>query len=256
MSPHKCPTAGRRPASAWRDAKHSRMYARELERRAAQDAAIAAAREQQLADEMKEATFSPRTIQLPGWYRWVGPRPGPAVRGSESTPSKPAGACAAKPTQPSSRRRPIRQQPQASIERRFRGKQTATRSRRPADEAPTAGASMQAAESTPAAKLLQAVSSGASDQPLEPPSASELQQLGWGTAMLADGQRYWWMLGEPAVLYWELPPKLWISLRALRDGDVPKALATLPSSAAELDRIEASSKGPNLGSMMAALGVS
>jgi hypothetical protein len=206
----KCPTSDRRPASARKDAKYSRMYVRDRERRAALDAATAAAREQQMADEMKEATFSPKTKpHLPAWYRRVNPsinlRPKSEVRASIRAPSKPSGVRAAKSTQPSARR-PLRlQQPQATTARRFRGKQTVTRPRRAADEISNAGVNEQAAESIPAPHLTQAAATPASEQPLEPPNTAELEQLGWGTATLADGQRYWYKLNEPAVLRWDPP---------------------------------------------------
>jgi hypothetical protein len=187
------------------------MYVRDQERRAALDAATAAAREQQMADEMKEATFSPKTKpNLPAWYRKVNPsinlRPKSEVRASIRAPSKPVGARAAKPTQPSARRRPLRQQqPQATSARRVRGKQTVTRPRRAANEVSKAAVKDREAESTPAPNVTQAVATSASEQPLEPRSTAELEQLGWGTATLADGQRYWWKLNEPAVLRWDPP---------------------------------------------------
>ena len=95
------------------------------------------------------------------------------------------------------------QQPQATTARRFRGKQTVTRPRRAAGEVTTASRDKQAGELIPAPNLTQAASTPGS--PLEPPSIAELERLGWGTSTLADGQRYWWKLDDPAVLRWDPP---------------------------------------------------
>ena len=266
------PASSRRPGSARSAAQHGRMYARDLERRAVRDAATATAREQQAADEMREATFSPvMKPRLPAWYKRVNPNinlcPQSVLRsprggGTTTQREGAAAAAAAKPAVAPRQPLQLTRQPQPTVARRVQGKQVHITPRRggrgkvgaasrPPRERKTPKRTAAGGESAP--PLAVAAEATAPAAPAASPTPAELEQLGWRDAHTPDGQTYWFEVSSPAELHWDLPPRLMSALGVLRDGGAAKARwSAMPSTAA----LDAAGKSAQLDNMMNALGVS